>query len=616
MPVVSSAEEFKKNQFDYVIVGGGLAGLVLAVRLTEDPNITAGVLESGPEPTDGDPIIDVPAMMGRAVGDPKYDWMTFSTPQPDLNDREILISRARGIGGGSLINYMYMIRPNKDEFDRIEELGTKGWNWDSILHYMKKSEQLIPTDLSPEDQQKYAINTNHAVHGTTGPVQKTLGVVFSDFHADIVASATHFGVAKNLDANAGELGGISTGFASIDPKTAKRSSAYSAYYVPNAARKNLIILSAATVNKCKVIISDDSASDLKRVTGVEFVHDGAATTVPVKREVILSAGSLGTPRVLELSGIGNPTLLSRLGITKHVDLPGVGENLQDHVMSFAIAETENYETLDMLADPEVLKEHQALYAQKKGLLAAVPAPAYVYVPASKMGDESEVSKWHGQLREPEKLIHPDTPESVKKGIKKQFELMEKVWKEGRTVHGELASVAGHLPTPLHPPELGHRYSTVVSFLAQPLSRGYIHITSADPTAKVEVNPRYLSVESDFEMLVGLLKLGTKLYSYPPLANNVKGLVFPSLPEDESKRDQVLREYVRSACLSGIHPLGSAALMPRELGGVVDENLKVYGTSNLRVVDLSILPIMLATHPQTTVYAIAEKAADIIMEANL
>ncbi|KAL0572987.1 hypothetical protein V5O48_008978 [Marasmius crinis-equi] len=224
-----------------------------------------------------------------------------------------------------------------------------------------------------------------------------------------------------------------------------------------------------------------------------------------------------------------------------------------------------------------------------------------------MGTEGEVSRWHGQLHEPEKLIHPDTPESVKKGIKKQYELLEKAWREERTVQGELAAVAGHLPTPLHPPEPGCRYTSVASFLAQPLSRGYVHITSADPADKVEVNPRYLSVESDFEMLVGLLKLGTKLYSFPPLSDSVKGLVFPSLPEDESKRDQALREYVRSACLSGVHPLGTAALMPRELGGVVDEKLKVYGTLNLRVVDLSVVPIMLSTHPQTTVYAIAEKA---------
>ncbi|KAK1235754.1 hypothetical protein PQX77_001012 [Marasmius sp. AFHP31] len=125
----------------------------------------------------------------------------------------------------------------------------------------------------------------------------------------------------------------------------------------------------------------------------------------------------------------------------------------------------------------------------------------------------------------------------------------------------------------------------------------------------------MSVESDFEMLVGLLKLGTKLYTFPPLSDNIKEMVIPSIPEDKDKQDEAYREYVRSACLSGIHPMGSASLMPRELGGVVDENLKVYGTSNLRVADLSILPIMLATHPQGTAYGIGEKAADIIKEAN-
>ncbi|KAJ8083481.1 hypothetical protein PM082_009355 [Marasmius tenuissimus] len=613
MPVVSSAEEFTKNQFDYLIVGGGNTGLVVATRLTEDPHVTVGVLEAGLEPTPGDPVIDVPAMMGRAVGDPKYDWMTFTTPQPKANNRSVLMSRGKGLGGSSLINYMYMIRPNKEEFDRIEELGNKGWNWDSITHYMKKSENLIPTELPLDDQQKYAINTKTDFHGTSGPLQKTLGIVFSEFHADVVASATNFNVAKNLDANAGDLAGISTGFASIDPMTAKRSSAYSAYYAPNAERKNLVVLSAATVNK--LVISDDKASGLKRITGVEFTHEGSVSTVPVKREVILSAGSVGTPKVLELSGIGNPALLSRLNIPVHVDLPGVGENFQDHIMAFAVAETVKYETMDLLADPEVLRKHQALYAEKKGLLASVPAPAYVYVPADKLGNEKDVSKWIGQLRDAEKLIHPDTPESVKKGIRRQYELLEKVWKDERTVQGELAAVCGHLPTPLHPPEPGRRYCTVVSFLAQPLSRGYVHITSADSSVQSEVNPRYMSVESDFEMLVGLLKLGTKLYTFPPLSDNIKEMVIPSIPEDKDKQDEAYGEYVRSACLSGIHPMGSASLMPRELGGVVDENLKVYGTSNLRVADLSILPIMLATHPQGTAYGIGEKAADIIKEAN-
>ncbi|KAF9262836.1 alcohol oxidase [Marasmius fiardii PR-910] len=612
MPIISSPEEFSNTLFDYVVVGGGLTGLVVATRLSEDPDVTVGVLEAGPQPTDNDPIIDVPAMIGRAVGDPNYDWVTMSTPQPKANDRPLLIARGKGIGGSSMINYLYMIRPTKEEFDRIEELGNKGWNWESILHYMKKSENLNPTPLSLEAQQKYAINTNHEVHGTTGPLQKTLGVVFSDFHADVVESATHLGVEKNLDANAGDLAGISTGFASIDPETAKRSSAYSAYYLPNAHRKNLVILPNAMAYK--VLISDDSTSGLKRATGVEFSHSGAVRVVQARREVVLSAGALASSRLLELSGIGNSVILSRLGIPVHVDLPGVGENLQDHIMVFAIAETEKYETLDMLVDPEVLKLHQGLYAEKKGLLAAVPAPAYVYVPANRLGGEADVSKWFGQLNEPEKMVYPETPDSVKKGITKQYEVLRRVWKEERTVQGELAMLTGHLPTPLHTSLTGRRYLTTAAFLAQPLSRGYVHITSSDPTAKPEVDPRYLSVESDFEMLVGLFKLATKLYTFPPISKHIKEMVIPQLPEEEGKVDEAYREYVRNACLSGIHPIGSAPMMPKELGGVVDERLVVYGTSNLRVADLSILPIQLSTHPQTTAYAIGEKAADMIKEA--
>ncbi|KAF9262839.1 alcohol oxidase [Marasmius fiardii PR-910] len=602
MPIISSPEELSNTQFDYVVVGGGLTGLVVATRLSEDPDVTVGVLEAGPQPADDDPIIDIPAMIGRAVGNPKYDWVTMSTPQPKANDRRLLIARGKGIGGSSMINYLYMIRPNKEEFDRIEELGNKGWNWESLLSYMKKSEHFDPNPLSPEDQQKYAINPNLEVHGTTGPLQKTFGVVLGEFQADMVESATHLGVEKNLDANAGDLAGISSAFASIDPETVKRSSAYSAYYLPNAHRKNLVLM------------SDDSTSSLKRATGVEFSHSGIVRVVHARREVVLSAGTLASSRLLELSGIGNSAILTRLGIPLHVDLPGVGENFQDHILVFAIAETEKYDTLDMLSDPEVLKLHQRLYAEKKGLLATIPNPVHVYVPANRLGSEADVLRWHGQLNEPEKIIYLDTPDSVKKGITKQYKILRRVWKEERTVHGELAMLTGHLPTPLHTGLKGRRYLTTAAFLEQPLSRGNIHITSNDPAAQAEINPRYLSVESDFEMLVGLLKLGTKLYTCPPISKHIKEMVIPQLPEEEGKVDEAYREYVRKACLSGIHPIGAASMMPKELGGVVDERLVVYGTSNLRVVDLSILPIQLSTHPQTTAYAIGEKAADMIKEA--
>ncbi|EEB99304.1 hypothetical protein MPER_01041 [Moniliophthora perniciosa FA553] len=138
MPIVSSAEGFSAISYDYIVVGGGTAGLVVASRLSEDPDVVVGVLEAGDAHAVGDPVIEVPAMMGRSVGDPKYDWMSLTTPQTSLNDRVVMISHGKGLGGSSLMNYLYMIRPTKEEFDRLEALGNPGWNWTSLLKYMMK----------------------------------------------------------------------------------------------------------------------------------------------------------------------------------------------------------------------------------------------------------------------------------------------------------------------------------------------------------------------------------------------------------------------------------------------------------------------------------------------
>ncbi|EEB90958.1 hypothetical protein MPER_10763, partial [Moniliophthora perniciosa FA553] len=280
----------------------------------------------------------------------------------------------------------------------------------------------------------------------------------------------------------------------------------------------------------------------------------------------------------------------------------------DHAMVFAIAQTSKYETLDMLSDPEVLKQHQALYAEKKGLLASSPTPAFVYTPASTFGSPAQVAAWKAELGNPTNLIAPETPEAVKKGIIKQYELLDKTFTSSSAVHGEIAAVRGHLPTPAHLGIPGARYITLPAFLSQPLSRGWVHITSSDPSVPSAVNPRYLTVDSDLDKLLGIFKLNFKLYKLPPLGEAMKDIVLPVIPKDASEQevDRLLKESCQR-----FHPVGTAAMLPREVGGVVDSKLLVYGTSNLRVVDCSILPMELSTHLQTIAYAIGEKAADII-----
>ncbi|ESK91203.1 gmc oxidoreductase [Moniliophthora roreri MCA 2997] len=612
MPIVTSAEAFIANEFDYIVVGGGTAGLVVAARLSEDPNVVVGVLEAGVKQDEDDPIINIPAMIGRGVGNPSYDWVTMTTPQPGANNRELLISRGKGLGGSSLINYLYMARPPKEEFDRLETLGNPGWNWDDVLRYMKKSEKLTPTNLPPAEAERFAIKTTPSAHGTSGPLEKFLGSNFTEFHADFIETVHKLGVPKNMDPNDGELNGVSTGFSSMDPKVAKRSYVTSAYFNPNASRPNLVVLTNAYARK--VLLQDDATNaGLKQATGVEFLYDGAVTQVKAKREVILSAGAIESPRLLELSGIGNPELLSKYSIPTVIDLPSVGENLQDHAMVFAIAQTSKYETLDMLSDPEILKQHQALYAEKKGLLASSPTPAFVYMPASTFGSPAQVAAWKAELGNPANLIAAETPEAVKKGIIKQYELLEKTFTSSSAVHGEIAAVRGHLPTPAHQGTPGTRYITLPAFLSQPLSRGWVHITSSDPSVPSAVNPRYLTVDSDLDKFLGIFKLNFKLCKLPPLGKAMEDIVLPVIPKDASEQevDRLLKEYIKDSVLPTFHSVGTAAMLPREDGGVVDSKLLVYGTSNLRVVDCSILPMELSTHLQATAYAIGEKAADII-----
>ncbi|EEB90346.1 hypothetical protein MPER_11457, partial [Moniliophthora perniciosa FA553] len=401
--------------------------------------------------------------------------MTMTTPQEHANNRPVFISRGKGLGGTSAINFMYTSRPSKEEFDRLEELGNKGWNWESLLHYLKKSETLTPSTLSAAERERFGVHTNVDFHGKNGPLQKKLGSVYSEsFHADVIATARNSNFSSNLDANAGDIVGISTGFFSIDANTGKRSYSASAYLYPNSSRPNLVVLTGAHVQK--VVLQEDSEdAKLQRATGVEFIHDGVLVHVSVKKGVIVSAGTLGSPSVLEHSGIGNHELLSRLSIPTRVDLPGVGENFQDHVMVFGIARTEKYETFDVLSDPEELRKHNELYANKQGLLASIPGPAVGYMPARHFGTSEQVAIWQEQLQDPANLVSPAVPESVTKGILKQYKMIGKTISDQTSVQGEVAVAAAALPTPYHVSVPGERYVTAISFIGQPLSRGHVHI---------------------------------------------------------------------------------------------------------------------------------------------
>ncbi|THU93690.1 alcohol oxidase [Dendrothele bispora CBS 962.96] len=597
MPLITIASLSSYN-IDYVIVGGGTAGLTLAARLTENSDVVVLVIEAGLY-HGSLPEIDTPGYIGRTIANPKFDWTFVSVPQVHANGRSILQPRGKGLGGSSMNNFLGVFRPHRDEVDAIQNLGNSGWNWDSFLYYVKKSETMLPSTLSPIDAKKYAADPDPEFHGIDGPIKKSFSVIFGEMQAKFFDAVENLGIPRNPDSSNGRNTGSMTPFMSVDSNTAKRSYSVSGYLEPNLGRKNLLVLPETYVTK--VLFEDDQGS-LIRASGVKFSNNGAVSTVSVNREVILAAGSLQTPQILELSGIGNAQILSKHGIKTLVDLPGVGENLQDHVGVSTVAEVETQdETMDVLQDPAAVERHEELYKQRTGLFANVPPGGFVFIPRKLVGLENVIDMNTSDMTE---------NRVSRSGFKKQYEILRNLFSDEEHPQAEFILYPGHQPLPYSVPEIGKQYATLTCDILHPLSRGTVHIASADPLVPPAIDPRYFENEIDLEQLARVVDLALTVYHTSPFKEHVKSIKVPS--EDVRGRGlEGLKEYIRENCGSFYHPIGTAAMLPRSDGGVVDSSLQVYGTKNLRIVDLSILPLGVCSHTLTVAYAIGEKGADII-----
>jgi len=348
----------------------------------------------------------------------------------------------------------------------------------------------------------------------------------------------------------------------------------------------------------------NSVDGLHRATGVEFVKHGVTSVARnIQKDVILAAGSFQTPQILELSGVGNPDVLGKYGIETLIDLPGVGENLQDHLGVSTIVEVETTDlTVDSLSDPVVENEQLELYKQKKGLLSSSRTSAFIYLTAEDIGLPTVASN--------NKVAQAPTP-ALKQGLEKQYRIQEQLLSSKNQAHGELLYFNGHHSILYSAPETGKKYMSLFCVLLHPLSRGTVHITTSDPLTPPAIDPNYLADDIDLDSLVQIVEVALKLYDTPPLSQSVKAHKVPSQEViDQGKNG--LRDDVKENCRTVFHPVGTAAMLPLEDGGVVDANLLVYGTTNLRVADVSILPFELSCHIQSIAYAIGEKAADIVL----
>ena len=409
------------------------------------------------------------------------------------------------------------------------------------------------------------------------------------------------------DPFSGKITGAYTNAASIDPETRQRSYAASAYWAPVKTRPNLSLITGARVLK---IILEGTAPAVVAV-GVEYTCNGEARTVKARHEVILSAGALHSPKILELSGIGDPELLSSLSIPVVIGNRYVGENLQDHPMcglSFEV--NDGLETLDdiLRQDPGAIQRVMEQYAtSKSGPLASGGIFSYAF-----LGLQDTLPSLTSDVSYPADT-HPLKPAQTKY-YKQLLENPEESTAgfftyaaQGNfgTDSGESLMRSGFLP--------GSYYSVAICLL-QPLSRGYVHIQSADPQAPVRVDPRYLSHPLDLEVFARHMSYISKIVATEPLASllKVNGRRNAAAPADIADVE-AMKEYLTKTAMSSWHPTSTCPMLPLDKGGVVNERLVVHGTSNLRVVDASVFPITTRGNPMATVYAVAERAADLIKE---
>ncbi|KAJ7473442.1 alcohol oxidase [Mycena latifolia] len=575
--------------FDYIVVGGGTSGLVVAARLVEDPDIRVCVVEAGGDVgSDLDTI--VPGFGFKNLGKPGLDWSFRTAPQVNAGGRSLFLPRGKALGGTSMINLMALGRGHAAEYDAFEILGSPGWNWQELVEYFRKSETFAPT---PAQVASLNVQVNPLTHGSAGPIHRSLPTWTSNIDAPWVEALKALGVPHNPDSFSGNNVGVWSVHRSIDPH-ARRSSAASGYYVPIKSKPNLVVITGAHATRILFDSSTD-ASGLPVATGIEYHKDAQLHTVSASKEVLLCAGTFQTPQLLELSGIGEKDVLGAHGIPVLVDLPGVGNNLQDHFRTVFVAETDSkYESAEVLKDPVRAAEEWKLYEESKtGRLAGTASLSVAFLPKQHFAKD-----W-------DPTLVADTLATSPQGK------MQTDWLKGDAIPFlEMGVYAGLLPNVNYASEPGKSYCSFFLALTHAFARGTVHIASADPLDAPTIDPRVLDNTLDIEILVQAIKFSRRLAATGELRTAITREV---LPGAVVQSDSALAEYVRQTVGTLFHPIGTAAMLPRGDGGVVDEALRVYGTANLRVIDSSIIPIHLSAHIQATVYAIAEKGADIVKQ---
>ncbi|KAJ4861307.1 GMC oxidoreductase domain-containing protein [Trichoderma breve] len=554
--------------YDYVVVGGGTAGSALATRLSQGlPDKTILLIEAGPEALDEDRI-NIPGMKGSTLGT-LYDWNFTTVPQTGLNGRVLGANRGKVLGGSSALNLMTWDRSAAEEYDGWEQLGNPSWNWKNMIAAMKDVETFTGINSSNYGDQGV---------GTSGPIHTIINRVIPAQQELWLQSMADLGIPHNLNSLGGNPIGYMNQPSNIDSRTWTRSYAANAY-IPKSG-SNLHLLLETRVAKVNLRKGRNSYT----ATGVTL-QDG--TIISARREVILSCGAIQSPGLLELSGIGSKVVLSKAGIDQIIDLEGVGENLQDHVRYQA-----SYQLKDNFTSFDILKYNTTYAATQLALWHANQTSLYDYT-----GSGYSYLNWHQVVGNMAAKLN-----SLAQNV---------VLSLGSVVDKKKLQYIGSLLSPQVEVIFSDGYTGVKGYptVGSPL-RGNIHITSADVDTKPQIDPQYLSNEYDVQAAIEAIKYCRKIANSSPLSS---AWVSEFEPGMAVQTDEDWRQYVLNTTLSIYHPVGTCAMLPKKDGGVVNPELIVYGTNNLRVVDASIIPVLPSAHIQTAVYGIAERAARFVIQ---